>query len=385
MVEESCLIIAGEKSGEEHVMSFLPELMSKAPTMKFFGVGGEEMQGLGVDLLYHLRDFSSWGFSEVIGKIPFYFKALNEMVAEVKKRQCKYAILVDFQDFNLRLAKRLNKEGVRVFYYVAPQAWAWKAWRAKALEENVDTLFTIIPFEKEWFKQRGVNRVCSVAHPLWFHYKDRIDHLKLGLEKKSFAAIQSRRKRLLLLPGSRNFEVEKLLPTFCEYLQETSEDFEVSLVQSPNVNKSHYEPYLKYIDHLYKHDEITNALEWTDYAIAASGTVTLTCALFEVPTVVCYASSLLNEYIFYTFLSYKGPISLANIVHQERVFPELIQNEFSSFNIDKEIKPWLTSEAEYNEVKMKLARSLNLVGGESENVGSIINTLMKKSSIEEQK
>ena len=145
MVDSSCLIIAGEKSGEEHAMSFLPTLMESSPGMKFFGVGGDEMSSLGVENLYHLKDFSSWGFSEVIGKIPFYFKALNQIVEEVKKRKCKFAILIDFQDFNLRLAKKLNREGVRVFYYVAPQAWAWKAWRAKALEENVDTLFTIIP------------------------------------------------------------------------------------------------------------------------------------------------------------------------------------------------------------------------------------------------
>lgn len=376
MVEESCLIIAGEKSGEEHAMSFLPELMSKRPEMKFFGVGGEEMQELGVELRYHLKDFSSWGFSEVIGKIPFYFRALNEIVTEVKKRNTPYAILIDFQDFNLRLAKRLHKQGVRVFYYVAPQAWAWKAWRAKALEKNVDTLFTIIPFEKDWFEKRGVNRVRSVPHPLWFHYEKIADHQKLGIATKSFSSISSRKKRLLLLPGSRNFEVAKLLPTFCDYLKKSKHDFEVSIVQSPNVNREHYRPYEKYIDRWYKHDEITDALEWADFAFAASGTVTLTCALFEVPTVVCYASSLLNEFIFYTFLSYDGPISLANIVHQEKVFPELIQNEFSSFNIGKSIDDWLGDEKKYNEVKEKLSRTMDLVGGDSENVGFIIHQLM---------
>ncbi len=378
MVEESCLIIAGEKSGEEHAMSFLPDLMAKNSELKFFGVGGEEMQNLGVELLYHLKDFSSWGFSEVIGKIPFYFRALNEMVDQAKKRNCKYAILIDFQDFNLRLAKRLNKEGIRVFYYVAPQAWAWKAWRTKALEENVDTLFTIIPFEKKWFEDRGVNRVRSVPHPLWFHYKDTADHEKLGLDKKSFSQINSRRKKLLLLPGSRNFEVAKLLPTFCKYIEECGRDFEVSIVESPNVNINHYRPYEKYIDNRFKHDEITKALEWADFALAASGTVTLTCALFEVPTVVCYSSSLLNEFIFYTFLSYDGPISLANIVHQEKVFPELIQNQFSTFNISKQMNKWLDNETKYNEVKEKLSHTMDLVGGDSENVGSIIHQLMNK-------
>ena len=172
MLEESCLIIAGEKSGEEHAMSFLPDVLKNVPDLKLFGVGGEEMQALGVELLYHLKDFSSWGFSEVIGKIPFYFKALQHIEEEVVRRGCQTAILIDFQDFNMRLAKRLKRRGVKVLYYVAPQAWAWKAWRATTLSKTVHTLFTILPFEKDWFKERGVNQVCSVPHPLWFHYKD---------------------------------------------------------------------------------------------------------------------------------------------------------------------------------------------------------------------
>lgn len=383
MVDSSCLIIAGEKSGEEHAMSFLPTLMESSPGMKFFGVGGDEMSSLGVENLYHLKDFSSWGFSEVIGKIPFYFKALNQIVEEVKKRKCKFAILIDFQDFNLRLAKKLNREGVRVFYYVAPQAWAWKAWRAKALEENVDTLFTIIPFEKKWFEQRGVNRVKSVPHPLWFHYKDRVHHEILGTKVKSFQALQERKKRLLLLPGSRNFEVAKVLPIFYEYLNKSREEFEVGLVQSPNVHIENYRPFLDKVTRIYQHDDISEALTWCDFSLAASGTVTLTCALFEVPTIVCYGSSLLNEFIFYTFLSYDGPISLANIVHNERVFPELVQNELSAYNIEKELEKWFTSEKSYTAIKEKLAKTLDIIGGDSENVGTIIHQLMNQEGSKE--
>ena len=104
MLNDSCLIIAGEKSGEEHAMSFLPHLMEMMPNCHFYGVGGDDMSEAGVDCLYHLRDFSSWGFSEVIKKIPFYFKALKRLVGEVEERHTKVAILIDFQDFNMRLA-----------------------------------------------------------------------------------------------------------------------------------------------------------------------------------------------------------------------------------------------------------------------------------------
>ena len=106
----SCLLIAGEKSGEEHAMSFFSELRSLVPEANFYGVGGEELKGQGMELLYHLKDFSSMGFSEVIGKIPFYFKALSRIENEVLRRGTKVAILVDFQGFNMRLAKRLWRQ-----------------------------------------------------------------------------------------------------------------------------------------------------------------------------------------------------------------------------------------------------------------------------------
>ena len=112
----SCLVIAGEKSGEEHAMSFFPELKILAPDTQFYGVGGDELKDQGMELLYHLKDFSSMGFSEVIGKVLFYFKALSNLEKEVIKRGTKVAILIDFQGFNMRLAKRLKKLGVKTWF-----------------------------------------------------------------------------------------------------------------------------------------------------------------------------------------------------------------------------------------------------------------------------
>lgn len=376
MLESSCLIVAGEKSGEEHAMSFLPDLLANSPDTQVFGVGGNEMSELGVDLLYHLKDFSSWGFSEVITKIPFYFKALNRLVEEVEKRNCKTAILIDFQDFNLRLAKKLHKKGVKVLYYVAPQAWAWKAWRAKALGECVHTLFTILPFEREWFFNRGVKQVKSVPHPLWFHYHNKLAGLSLGLERKPFSGLQKEAK-ILCLPGSRNFEVKNLLPLFAK-TKDAFPNTSFGIVYSPNVNNALYENFKSVFDETWNHDEIEEALEWADIALAASGTVTLTCALFEVPTVVCYSTSLFNEYIFLTFLDYDGPISLANIVHEEMVFPELVQEGASIYNIQEALANWLENEENYNLTKSKLSKTKELLTGELESVGEFMANVIKK-------
>ncbi|MCR9203331.1 MAG: lipid-A-disaccharide synthase [Halobacteriovoraceae bacterium] len=377
MLEESCLIVAGEKSGEEHAMSFLSDLLVQNPNLNLFGVGGDEMANSGVDLIYHLKDFSSWGVSEVIHKIPFYFNAADKLIDEVKKRNCKTAILVDFQTFNLKLSKRLKNLGVKVLYYVAPQAWAWKEWRVKPLSRNVHTLFTILPFEKKWFLDRGVAQVKSVPHPLYHHYKKKLGKHSLGISGKPFEALEEE-PRILCLPGSRNFEVKNLLPEFVKTIQKLPKA-KKGIVISPNVDKSLYEPYLQFFDFVWKHEDLSDALEWTHLAIAASGTVTLTCALFEVPTVVCYSSSLLNAYIFYTFLDYQWYISLANIVHDDLVFPELVQEHLTSYNIINAVKNWIENKGAYESVKVKLEKTKNLIDGEIPNIGEYMASIMSSS------
>lgn len=377
MSQPNCLIIAGEKSGEEHALSFFDELTSECKQVEFWGVGGELLKEKGVSLIYHLKDFSSWGFSEVILKIPFYKKALDRMEKEVLVRGTKVAILIDFQDFNLRLAKRLSKKGVKVLYYVAPQAWVWKPWRAKAIEKAVHTLFTIIPFEKEWFKERGVSRVYGVNHPLYLTYKT---DLEKGLPERPHINLKTE-INLLLLPGSRNFEVTNMLPEFIKTVRDLKKNnnITVHLVKTPNVNEHLYTPYEKWVDKIYTDTELPDALRKADLCIAASGTVTLACALFEVPTVVCYKTSILNSYIFYTFINYKGFGSLANIVHQEEVFPECIQEGFDQTNIQRKLREWINDEKSYNDLKEKLKLTKGLLQGDSSETGKYIGSLINSS------
>ncbi|MFT6068248.1 MAG: lipid-A-disaccharide synthase [Bacteriovoracaceae bacterium] len=377
MTNPNCLIIAGEPSGEEHALSFFDDLTSECKEVEFWGVGGELLKDKGVSLIYHLKDFSSWGFSEVILKIPFYKKALERMEKEVLDRGTKVAILIDFQDFNLRLAKRLSKKGVKILYYVAPQAWVWKPWRAKAIEKAVHTLFTILPFEKEWFESRGVSRVYGVNHPLYLTYKDE---LAKGVPERTFEDLE-KGIDLLLLPGSRNFEVKYLLPEFIQTVKtlKTKKKVRVHLVKSPNVEPNLYKPYEALIDHIYEDKDLPKALRKAHLCLAASGTVTLACALFEVPTVVCYKTSLLNSYIFYSFVNYKGPVALANIVHQERLFPELIQDIVDQTNIFKTLNEWIDNKESYTRIKNKLKKTKDLLKGDSSETGKYMASVINSS------
>lgn len=358
----SCLIIAGEKSGEEHALSFVPSILKKNPNIKFFGVGGDELASFGVELVYHLKDFSSWGIGEVIHKIPFYLKAEKVLLAEVKKRNCKTAVLIDFQDFNLKIAGKLKKMGVNVLYYVAPQAWAWKAYRTKKLQKSVHTLFCILPFEKRWFLERGVTKVKSVIHPLLLNYEKE-------LQAKIIKKFPNKDElwKILLLPGSRDAEVKNLLPVFLEVIRLLKKDFSIklSIVKTTSVKQSIYDYYLDQFDCVYDSPDLATALKENHLAIAASGTVTLATALFSLPTIVCYKGSLLTEFIYYNFIGYRGPISLTNIVHEEMIFPELIQSAVNSHEIFRRVLPWLTSRAEYEKIVDILTTTKDKLSGES--------------------
>lgn len=372
-MQGNCLIIAGEKSGEDHCLSFFNRLKQKVPDVHFWGVGGDSMASLGFENIYHLTDFSSWGFSAVIKKIPFYKKALERIENEVIKRGTQIAILIDYQGFNLKLAQRLKKRNVKVLYYVAPQAWAWKAYRAEILEKNVHTLFTIIPFEKKWFEDRGVKRVKSIVHPLVETYKDE-------LPKKTKVFHTGHQIKILLLPGSRNFEVASLLPEFVnaiQYLKKYKLDIEVACVCSSSVKKENFWK-ISNIEKIkiYNDKELANALNWADLCIASSGTVTLACALFQVPTVVTYIVSHFNYFIYETLIPYNGFVSLANIVHQKDLFPEFIQNHVSGYNIANALLKWINNPTFTNELIGKLKDTVNLLEHDSIDVPSYMASVI---------
>ncbi len=378
----SVLLVAGEKSGEEHAMSFVPHLQEKLPQIEFWGVGGDVLSAQGMDLEYHLKDFSSWGISEVISKIPFYLNALNVIEKKVIEKNCKVAILIDFQDFNLKLAQRLKKRGVDTLYYVAPQAWAWKAWRAKVLEDCVHTLFTIIKFEKKWFENHGVSKVVSISHPLWNHYHKKILKIRdshLSVSSKPFENFK-KEVNILILPGSRNSEVKYLLPTFMKAAKRVQGHFSINIgiVKSPSVNAHYYGPYEKEFSKIWDSDQLSDALIWANFSIATSGTVTLACAIFEVPTVVSFDSSLFNNWIFYTFVNYNRFFSLANIVHQSEVFPELLSEKCSDYTIEKKLLEWLKNKKNYESIKRKISKTLSLI----DESGVDVTEVMKKAIVE---
>lgn len=377
MKTSNCLVIAGEKSGEDHFLSLIDDIKAQSPELHFWGVGGDTMKEKGVELLYHLKDFSTWGYTEVITKIPYYLRALGHLEAECKRRKTQYALLIDFQEFNLKLAAKLKAQGVIVFYYVAPQAWAWKSWRADKLKAYADHLFVLLNFEKPWFEQRGVKEVHWVAHPLAATYEDFLSKI----EQKRLSEGTSR--KLLILPGSRRAELNYLLPEFITAIEYLRKKFNLTVfcVAARHLPKELYEGAERVVDKWYTDNELGEALLEADLCLAASGTVTLTCALFAVPTVVAYKASLFNEFLFQTFVNYEGHISLANLIHQDRVFPELLQERASGYLLARELESWLVSQQKLSELMNRLQETKVLIQGELNRPGDFIGSIIKESLV----
>lgn len=365
------LLIAGEPSGEEHALTFLIDLKKMRPDLKFWGVGGDILKSHDMELLYHLKDFSSMGFTEVVGKIGFYKNALNHLTQEAIKRGTKDAVLIDFQDFNLRLAQRLAKNGIRVWYYVAPQAWAWRPWRAQTLAKTVHRLFTILPFEKDWFQSRGVKQLTPISHPLVLSWGAALKKIK----PRPWSERLNREPRLMLLPGSRRSEVLPLLPVFIETVQALKliyPSMHVTMSRVSHLDQALYDSALGVIDQWITPEELPEYLLQTDIALAASGTVTLGTGMMGVPTVVTYRSSLINEFIVRKIIGYNKPVSLTNLVLDKMVFPEYLQSQVQVPLLKESVLSWLGDPQNWNATVRDLAKLPELLSGSRVNVAELM-------------
>jgi lipid-A-disaccharide synthase len=188
---------------------------------------------------------------------------------------------------------------------------------------------------------------------------------------------------LLILPGSRNSEVKVLLDTFMKTAinLRKKHPIKIGIVKSPGVNPHYYSPYKNIIDNEWNSDDLEKGLIWADMSIATSGTVTLACALFEVPTIVNFNSSLFNAWIFYSFVNYAGFASLANIVHQEQVFPELLGDECSEYTIEQKILVWITNKEAYKTTKSQIKQTLSLIDESDTDVSETMKELIKETYV----
>ena len=349
------LIIAGEPSGDIRGAELLKELRPLLPDTAFWGIGGDNMENCGVDLIEHIRDLSIVGVVEIIKKLPKIRSQFKNCQDNALNRKPTAAILIDYPGFNLRLAKFLHEQKIPVIYYIIPQVWAWGSGRVKLLDRYIDKILVLFDFEKRFLKKHGVEAEF-VGHP--------IADIPVPDKPETRKTTQT----LALLPGSRETEINKLLPPMLAAARELNKKYsgniDFLLASSSNIEPGEYDRILsKYADlNLTKIlDNAATALTRADFAIVTSGTATLEASTLGTPFIIIYKSSWLTAFLARKVL--KIPfIGLANIVAGKEVAPELLQEFATGDNIAKTVFSYLDNKDLLNRTREELNKTRKLLG-----------------------
>lgn len=309
-----------------HAANLVHEL-NKLGEYSIEGMGGEKLKAEGVNLCHDYREINYMGFLDVIKHLGTILKKINSIKNELTLKKPDAVLLIDAPSFNLRIAEHCKKIGVKVIYYISPQIWAWKQSRVKLIKEYVDTMITILPFEKEFYHQFGVE-VEFVGHPT-------LDALqKFNYDEDFIASLHRKaagRKIVALLPGSRKQEIQSKLPYMAELAQKYKDEYYFVIAGAPGANKNLYAGY----DFDIYFGQTYNILKTSYAALVTSGTATLETALHKVPQVVCYKTSEFNYQIGKRLAKVKY-ISLVNLILDKPAVVELIQRDLNTERLDKE-------------------------------------------------
>ena len=327
------MIVVGEASADRYGAHLVQRLQAQhgTDTIDFYGTGGDEMKEAGVHLVCHVRELAHIGAREALSSFRTYYRTFRRLVHDSAAQPPDLAILLDFPEFNLRLAKKMKRLGVRVIYYIGPQIWAWRSGRIRIIREYVDKMLVILPFEEEYYRKQGVE-VEFVGHPL-------LEGFKPNYGRESFLGelnLDPARKTIAILAGSRRKEIDYILPTLLRaaqcLLQKTAAQFLISA--APTVELDHImgitESFLQGNSNKSFFRVVTknsrDILANSDFAFVKSGTSSLEAALVGTPFLITYKISPLSWCVGSMLIrsSMKG---LVNLIAQEKIVPELFQNE----------------------------------------------------------
>ena len=323
-------IIAGEASGDLYGSKLIDEIFSidKKAEIRFWG--GDNMIKSGGYNVKHIKELAFMGFYEVLKNIITILRNINFCKNDIKEFNPDKIIYIDYPGFNLKICKWAKNNGYKNFFYISPQIWAWKESRIKTIKNNIDKLFVIFPFEKEYYREKHNMEVEFYGHPLI----EKIDDFNSSKDFLKKNNITKERDIITLLPGSRSQEINSMLPIFLT-LKKHYLNFEFIVAGVKNVNESVYQPALD-LDLKVIYNQTYDLLSHSKIAIVTSGTASLECALFNVPQIVCYKTSSISYFIGKSFVNISF-ISLVNIILKKGIVKELIQNELTEKNLVNEL------------------------------------------------
>lgn len=336
------MIVAGETSGELYGALLASSLKKRRPDLRIIGIGGERMQQAGVELISGIA--GAFGLAEAVSSLKAIKKTFSNAVNALQSYKPDVLVLIDYPDFNLKLAGEAKKNHIKVLYYVSPQVWAWRKKRVTKIAGLVDRMAVVLPFEEEIYKTVGLP--CEfVGHPVY----DEIKNLPVDKDTlKSELGLDKARPLLSLLPGSRPHELERLLPLMLEVVREFRKehaDYQFCMPFAPNTDMDKYSPVLKLLRDegvVVNKGESLRTLAASEVAVIASGTATLQAALLGVPLVVVYKLFPLTYWIARMIVKVKH-VSLVNILSGDEIVKELLQSEATAGNTVYELTKILSS------------------------------------------
>ena len=328
-------MVAGEVSGDLHGAHLMEAILRIDPKIQFFGVGGEHLERMGMKLLYHSQSLSVVGITEVLLKIGAILKALRGLKQSLDQERPDLIILIDFPDFNLRLAKIAHRKGIPTLYYISPQVWAWRPKRVKLIAQWVRKMVVLFPFEVPFYEAAGVD-VEWVGHPL-------LDIVKPTLSKEAAFqrfGLDPKRKTIALLPGSRMHEVKRLLPPLlasAQLLEKEIPDLQFVIPLASGIHQRLLSPWMGNILLPVKVVEgwAYEVMNLAELLIVASGTATLEVAILGKPMVIVYKVSFFSYWIGRALIQVDH-IGLVNLVAGKEIVPELIQKDVNPQRIAEE-------------------------------------------------
>jgi lipid-A-disaccharide synthase len=373
-------ISAGEASGEHYAAQLIPAIRKLVPDAEFFGLGGQRMEALGFRRIVRAEDVAVMGITEIIRHIPQIYGEYRKLKASIAAERPDAAILIDFPDVNLSLARTLHGLGIPVIYFVSPQLWAWKKYRIRRVRRYVDRMLVIFPFEESFYRDHEV-KATFVGHPL-------AEVPLPSISRKEFAdqyGLDPSKSWVGLLPGSRFKEIRLNLPEMIKAASQLHPSCEFLLPLAPTLTLEHIDQVRAMLPanspRIILVDDARTTLHHARASVVASGTATVEAALIGNPFIVVYRVSKVTYSV--ARRGVKVPyVAMVNLIAGREVVPELIQDDFTAANVVSHLQNLLCDEAVRSRIQADLAKvgaSLHSARSPIEQVAGITMELMGRA------
>ena len=373
------MLVVGEASGDMHGAQLVKALLKRDPTVKIFGVGGEQLRQTGFEVLFNVSEITGMGLMELIGNLKRIREAYRALRTALRERRPALLVLIDFPDFNLRLAKYAKALRIPVLYYVSPQVWAWRRGRVRQIARWVDQMAVVFPFEEAFYQKTGV-KVEFVGHPL-------LDTVRVKEGREGVLAklgLDPFKPTVALLPGSRRKEVGFHLPVMLDAAKRLSQMRAIQFlcVRASTVDRAEVEARLKSVPLKIPLVERGRyeAVAASDLVWTASGTATLETALLLRPMIIVYRLSWLT-YVLARLLVRVQHVGIVNLIAGERIVPELIQSDFNAPRMIQETELILNDRSKRESIVLKLSKLRKQLGqpGASDRVAALALSMIGSS------